>query len=98
MSAVVHPSRLAGPRNGGMAARRAVIRWASRLFRREWRQQLLVVTLLTVGVAAAIGSITIVDQTDAATLDPKFGSAQTQPGVGASDSNKPRAGRVSAPA
>src|SRR4029450_11201712 len=78
MSAVVHPSRLAGPRNGGMAARRAVIRCASRVFRREWRQQLLVVTLLTVGVAAAIGSITIVDQTDAATLDPKFGSANTQ--------------------
>jgi putative ABC transport system permease protein len=29
------------------------------MFRREWRQQLLVVTLLTVAVAAAIGSITI---------------------------------------
>ncbi len=31
------------------------------MFRREWRQQLLVLALLTVAVAAAIGSITIVD-------------------------------------
>ena len=33
------------------------------MFRREWRQQLLVVTLLTVAVAAAVGSITIVYNT-----------------------------------
>ena len=32
----------AGTASGGMPARRAVIRWAWRLFRREWRQQLLV--------------------------------------------------------
>jgi putative ABC transport system permease protein len=30
------------------------------MFRREWRQQLLVVTLLSVAVAAAVGSITLV--------------------------------------
>jgi putative ABC transport system permease protein len=59
MSAVAHPSAVAGSRRGGVAARRAVIRWALRLFRREWRQQLLVLTLLTVAVTAAIGSITI---------------------------------------
>ncbi len=41
--------------NGGVAARRAVVRWAWRLFRREWRQQLLVLALLVVAVAAAIG-------------------------------------------
>ena len=41
---------------GRGAARRAVVRWAWRLFRREWRQQLLVLALLTVAVAAAIGS------------------------------------------
>ena len=29
-----------------MAARRAVVRWSWRLFRREWRQQLLVLVLL----------------------------------------------------
>jgi putative ABC transport system permease protein len=33
------------------------------MFRREWRQQLLVVTLLTVAVAAAIASITVVYNT-----------------------------------
>src|SRR3984893_17299357 len=38
--------------NGGRSARRAVVRWAWRLFRREWRQQLLVLALLTVAVAA----------------------------------------------
>jgi putative ABC transport system permease protein len=39
---------------GGIVARRAVIRWAVRLFRREWRQQLLVFGLLTVAVAATV--------------------------------------------
>ena len=33
----------------------AVVRWAWRLFRREWRQQILVLTLLTVAVGAAVG-------------------------------------------
>ena len=60
MSAFAHPPALAGPGSGGLAARRAVIRWAGRMFRREWRQQVLVVTLLTVAVAAAVGSITLV--------------------------------------
>jgi putative ABC transport system permease protein len=31
-----------------------MVRWAWRLFRREWRQQLLIVTLITVAVAATI--------------------------------------------
>jgi putative ABC transport system permease protein len=44
----------AGTENGGVPARRAVIRWAWRLFRREWRQQLLVLGMLTVAVAAII--------------------------------------------
>jgi putative ABC transport system permease protein len=47
------PAR-AGTGNGGVPARRAVIRWGWRLFRREWRQQLLVLGLLTVAVAATI--------------------------------------------
>src|SRR5262245_15201703 len=63
MSAVAHSSPLAGPRSGGIAARRAVIRWARRMFRREWRQQILVLTLLTVAVTAASASITIVYNT-----------------------------------
>ena len=44
---------LPGTAGGGVAARRAVTRWAWRLLRREWRQQLLVVALLTLTVAAA---------------------------------------------
>jgi putative ABC transport system permease protein len=44
----------AGTANGGVPARRAVIRWAWRVFRREWRQQLLVLGLLIVAVAAII--------------------------------------------
>jgi putative ABC transport system permease protein len=39
---------------GSAHARRAVMRWAWRLFRREWRQQLLVLILITVAVAATI--------------------------------------------
>jgi putative ABC transport system permease protein len=45
---------VAGTPDGGVPARRAVIRWAWRLFRREWRQQLLVLALLVVAVAATV--------------------------------------------
>lgn len=63
------------PANGGMAARRVVVRWAWRLFRREWRQQLLVLALITVAVAATIVGSAV------ATNDPQptsfgFGTAQ----------------------
>jgi putative ABC transport system permease protein len=45
------------PANGGVPARRAVVRWAWRLLRREWRQQLLILALITVAVAATfVGS------------------------------------------
>jgi putative ABC transport system permease protein len=47
----------AGASNGGVPARRAVVRWAWRLLRREWRQQLLILALITVAVAATfVGS------------------------------------------
>src|SRR5271155_1766329 len=42
------------PSDGGLPARRAVTRWAWRLFRREWRQQFLILALITVAVAATI--------------------------------------------
>jgi putative ABC transport system permease protein len=74
MSTVAHPSALGRSRHGGIAARRAMIRWAVRMFRREWRRQLLVVTLLTVAVAAAVGSITVVYNTAPAD-NAEFGSA-----------------------
>jgi putative ABC transport system permease protein len=60
--------------NGGVAARRAVLRWGWRLFRREWRQQLLVLMLLTVAMAAASFSVSaaynLVPSSDA-----RFGTA-----------------------
>lgn len=53
MSVVVQdPPLVLGTGHGGMAARRAVVRWAWRMFRREWRQQSLVLALLLVAVAA----------------------------------------------
>lgn len=42
------------PSSGGVAARRAMVRWAWRLFRREWRQQLLILLLIVVAVAAVV--------------------------------------------
>jgi putative ABC transport system permease protein len=42
------------PANGGLPARRAVVRWAWRLLRREWRQQLLILALIVVAVVATI--------------------------------------------
>ncbi|HMK62983.1 MAG TPA: FtsX-like permease family protein [Acidimicrobiales bacterium] len=61
--------------SGGLPARRAVTRWAWRLFRREWRQQLLVLGLIVVAVAASIVGATV------ATNSPQpanfgFGTAQ----------------------
>jgi putative ABC transport system permease protein len=93
MSAVAHPL-LAGPRSGGIAARRAVIRWARRMFRREWRQQLLVVTLLTVAVATAIASITLVHNTGP--VDAEFGSANTVLEFDGTDPQRLAAGLASA--
>lgn len=40
--------------NGGVAARLAIARWAWRLFKREWRQQVLVLALLAFSIAAVI--------------------------------------------
>jgi putative ABC transport system permease protein len=44
----------AGTPNGGVPARRAVIRWSWRMFRREWRQQLLVLALIVVALGATV--------------------------------------------
>ncbi len=64
----------AGTGNGGVPARRAVIRWAWRMFRREWRQQLLVLGMIVVAVAAiVVGSATAKDTPPAANAG--FGTA-----------------------
>jgi putative ABC transport system permease protein len=70
------PGRLAlpGPADGGVAARRAVTRWAWRLIRREWRQQVLVAALLTLAVAAAAFSVPAAYNM-ASLPGPQFGSA-----------------------
>lgn len=47
------PTGTAG--NGAAPARRAIVRWALRLLRREWRSQILVIALLTLAVATATG-------------------------------------------
>ena len=61
MSTLTRPR--AGTGNGGVPARRAVFRWGWRLFRREWRQQLLVLGLLTAAVAATIWGASVVTNT-----------------------------------
>src|SRR3954453_4073201 len=63
MTAAVH-DRLSGTLSGGRIrgggpARRAIVRWAWRLFRREWRQQLLVLALLTLAVAATTAGVSV---------------------------------------
>jgi len=64
---------------GGGVARRAVIRWAVRLFRREWRQQLLVLGLLTAAVAATVWGTSVVTNWQLPDPSyPTFGTAAAQ--------------------
>src|SRR5215831_1277260 len=95
MTTLAHQSAPDEPRDGGVAARRAVVRWAWRMLRREWRQQLLVVTLLTVAVAAAIGSITVASNTVPAD-NSDFGSARTILTFDGSDPQRLQAGLAAA--
>jgi len=81
---------------GGLAARRAILRWAWRLFRREWKQQLLLFSLLTVAVAAAVSSVTIAY--NAHSTDSDFGSANHQLVFDGSDSQALNAGLAAAKA
>ncbi len=75
MSITLHePPGLAGD-GGGIVARRAVVRWGWRLFRREWRQQLLVIGLLTMAVAATVWGTSVV--TNAQLPDPGWATYGT---------------------
>src|SRR5688500_14214981 len=75
--------RWAGPRRsdrgvaspGRRTARRAVARWAWRMFRREWRQQALILALLTTAVAASIGLASAAYTTAAVPDEADFGAA-----------------------
>jgi putative ABC transport system permease protein len=63
------------PTTGGVPARRAMMRWAWRLFRREWRQQLLILLLVIAAVAAVVvGSAVAVNTPQPANFG--FGTAQ----------------------
>lgn len=72
--------------------RRAVARWAWRMFRREWRQQVLVLALLTAAVAASVGLASAAYATAPVPDNADFGAAShfirfgnTDPGVLAAD-------------
>ena len=70
-----HPARQAAAADGGAPARRAVIRWAWRLFRREWRQQLLILSLITVAVAGTIAGGAVAVNTPGSPNAATFGTA-----------------------
>ncbi|WP_127506179.1 FtsX-like permease family protein [Actinoplanes solisilvae] len=67
-----------------MAARRAIVRWAWRLLRREWRQQALVLALLTVAVAATVFGLAAAANTPASPAA-TFGDATFRVGLDGSD-------------
>ena len=71
------PLVVRGSGDGGRPARRAVVRWAWRMFRREWRRQALVLALLTVAVAATTVGLAIVSNAAELHADPTFGTANT---------------------
>jgi len=72
---------LAAPRredpsaHGVTPSRRAVVRWAWRLFRREWRQQILVLALIIVAVTATIVGSAVATNTPPP-ANSGFGTAQ----------------------
>ena len=70
--------------DGGRPARRAVVRWAWRLFGREWRQQLLVLALLTLAVGATIMGAAIASNT-LSPVDPTMGTANYRLSLSGSD-------------
>ncbi|MEX1092591.1 MAG: FtsX-like permease family protein [Acidimicrobiia bacterium] len=63
------------PEDGGEPARRAVARWGWRLFKREWRSQLLVLSLIAVAVAASVAGAAAAFNLGSAAGDAEFGSA-----------------------
>ena len=78
MSTVLRdPPDLAAGAGSSIVARRAVIRWAMRLFRREWRQQLLIIAMLTLAVAAMIVATSLAANTRGESTQATFGTGNT---------------------
>jgi putative ABC transport system permease protein len=61
--------------DGSAAARRAVLRWAYRLARRDWRQYTVIVVLLTIAVAGSTLVATTAYNIAPAAEDAEFGDA-----------------------
>jgi putative ABC transport system permease protein len=76
------PSGRGAARNG----RRAIVRWSWRLYRREWRQQLLAVLLLLVAVAATTVGLGLVGNVISGDTS-IFGTANTRVDVDATVPN-----------
>ena len=74
------------PDRGGAPARRAIRRWAWRLLRREWRQQVLVLALLIVAVAATTIGLGLVENAQG-TNQAQFGSADARVDISSLDSS-----------
>ncbi len=74
-TAILVPPVATRPAGGGAPARRAVIRWAWRLFRREWRQQFLILALIAVAVGATIVGSAVATNTPPSS-NSGFGTAQ----------------------
>lgn len=83
MSRIADARRERAAATGGLAARRAVTRWAWRMFKREWRQQVLVLSLLVVALAATVVGLGLAANANASE-DARFGNADylvTLPGA-----------------
>jgi putative ABC transport system permease protein len=75
MSIALRESADVSADTGGIVARRAVARWGWRLFRCEWRQQLLVFGLLTVAVAAMVTGTAVAAAAPGQPGEATFGTA-----------------------
>lgn len=76
-TAVLERPVVLGRSDGGRPARRAMVRWAWRMFRREWRRQTLVLALLVMAVAATTVGLALVSNATELHDDPVFGTANT---------------------
>lgn len=81
------PTAAASPAGRAGNGRRALVRWAWRLYRREWRQQVLAVALLIVAVGATtvglglVGNVVNGDRQVFGTADSRMDIDTTAPGV-----------------
>jgi putative ABC transport system permease protein len=85
VTAVATTADARSTRRGGAPARRAIVRWSFRMFRREWRRQALILALLTVAVAATTVGLAVITNVAELHADPTFGTASTMIELSGSD-------------